>query len=289
MLDSLDTLTGILDMMPDAIIVVDGKGRIAFANTAVGDQLGYRPEELQWQSLDCLIPQSYRAQHRSDVMAFREHGKPMIMTHRPVVFGLNRAGEEIPVSISIANFDIAGERYSIAVIRDGGDVQSEITQVTQQAETDALTGIANRLRFSQKVAETIAASRPFGLLFLDLEKFKPFNDRYGHDVGDRVLQIVAGRLQAMVRTQDLAVRLGGDEFVLVFDELQDKAVLEQRAAAVAESVARNFHIGDLTGSIGVNIGAALFPRDGNSEDELLRLADRNMYRAKQSGQAYYIE
>ncbi len=275
--------------MPDAIIVVDGEGRILFANAGVQDQFGYTPEELCKQSLDCLIPESYRRQHRADLAGFREHGKPRIMTHRPVILGLDKAGEEIPLSISIANLEIEGGTYSIAVIRDGGDVQSEITQVTHQAETDPLTGIANRLRVSHQLESAIAADRPFGLLYLDLEKFKPFNDRYGHEVGDRVLKIVASRLQAMVRMNDLAARLGGDEFLLVFDQLRDRDILEQRATAVVEGITRDFHIGDLTGAIGVNIGGALFPRDGESENDLLRTADRNMYRAKQSGRAYCVE
>ncbi len=289
MLKSLVPLTSILDMMPDAIIVVDGDGRIRFVNAGVHELLGYTPGELQRQSLDRLIPETYRARHRSDFAAFHEHGRPTIMTHRPVVYGLNKAAEEIPLSISIANLELEGERYSIAVIRDGGDVQSEITEVTYQAETDPLTGLANRIRFSQTMTAAIVAGRPFGLLFLDLEKFKPFNDRYGHDVGDRVLEIVASRLQSMVRAQDLAVRLGGDEFLLVIDQLQDSDTLEQRAVAVAEGVTRDFHIGDLIGSIGVNIGGALFPRDGSSEEEVLKVADQNMYRAKKSGRAYCIE
>lgn len=289
MLDALVTLAGILNVMPDAIIVVNGEGRIVFANAAVQDQFGYTAGELQRESLDCLIPVAHRRQHRSALAAFREHGKPMIMTHRPVVYGLDKAGDEIPLSISIANFELEGEKYSIAVIRDGGDVQSEITQVTHQAETDPLTGIANRLVVSQKLESAIAAARPFGLLFLDLEKFKPFNDRYGHEVGDRVLQIVASRLQAMIRTNDLAARIGGDEFLLYLDQLRDNVILEQRAVAVAEGVTRDFHIGDLIGSIGVNIGGALFPRDGSSEEEVLKVADQNMYRAKKSGRDYCIE
>lgn len=289
MFQSLLPLTGILDMMPDAIIIVDGDGRIMFANAAVIDQFGYTPGELQRKQLERLIPESCRAQHRFDFAEFREHGRPTIMAHRPVIYGLNKDGEHIPLSISIANLELDGELYSIAVIRDGGDVQSEITEVKYQAETDPLSGLANRLRFSRKVAAAIGDDRPFGLLFLDLEKFKPINDHYGHDAGDSVLKIVASRLQSMVRAQDLAVRLGGDEFLLVFDALQSRDTLEKRAATVAESVTREFHVDKLIGSIGVNIGGALFPRDGNSEEALLKVADRNMYHAKQSGKAYHIE
>ena len=288
MKDTLLALSDLLNMLPDAVVIVDDKGRITFANSPIEGLLGYTPEELEKQPLDRLIPKNYRADHKTHLARFREHGQPMAMGDRPLVYGLDKSGIEIPISVSIANLDLDGERFSIAVMHDSGEVQSEITQVTSQAETDLLTGIGNRLRLSQKLQTAIEKSRPFSLLFLDLEKFKPFNDNYGHEVGDKVLQIVARRLQALVRSEDLAVRLGGDEFVLFLDGLIDTGILEQRAAAVADSVARRFHIGDLSGAVGVNIGGATFPRDGRTEHNLLKTADRNMYQAKQAGIPYKI-
>jgi diguanylate cyclase (GGDEF)-like protein/PAS domain S-box-containing protein len=288
MKDTLLALSELLNLLPDAIVIVNGKGRITFANTQIEGLLGYTPEELEKQSLDRLIPKTYRAEHKAHLARFREHGQSMAMGDRPLVYGLDKAGNEIPISVSIANLDLDGERFSIAVMHDSGEVQSEITQVTSQAKTDLLTGIGNRLRLSQKLQTAIEKSHPFSLLFLDLEKFKPFNDNYGHEVGDKVLQIVARRLQALVRSEDLAVRLGGDEFVLFLDGLIDTRILEQRAAAVADSVARRFHIGDLSGAVGVNIGGATFPRDGRTEHNLLKTADRNMYQAKQAGIPYKI-
>jgi len=129
---------------------------------------------------------------------------------------------------------------------------------------------------------------PFGLLFLDLKKFKPFNDNYGHEVGDQVLQIVAQRLQAQIRSDDLVARFGGDEFVVMLDGLVDIELLEQRAAKIARSLTRPFHIGDLSSSVGVNIGGAMYPRDSETEDGLLKVADQNMYRAKQSNVDYFV-
>lgn len=288
MKDTLLALSDLLNMLPDAVVIVDGKGRITFANVHIEGLLGYTPGELEKESLDRLIPKNYRAHHKTHLARFREHGQPMAMGDRPVVYGLDKSGDEIPISVSIANLDLDGERFSIAVMRDSGEVQSEITQVTSKAETDLLTGIGNRLRLSQKLESAIEKSRPFSLLFLDLEKFKPFNDNYGHEVGDKVLQIVARRLQALVRSEDLAVRMGGDEFVLFLDGLADTGILEQRAAAVAYSVARRFHIGDLSGTVGVNIGGATFPRDGSNAHDLLKTADQNMYQAKQAGIPYKI-
>jgi diguanylate cyclase (GGDEF)-like protein/PAS domain S-box-containing protein len=288
MKDTLLVLGDLLNVLPDAIVAVDGTGRIVFANAQVYGLLGYIPDELEGQPLGYLIPKTYRTEHKSHFAKFRDHGKPMPMGDRPLLYALHKSGSEMPVSISIANIDLDGELYSFAVIRDCGDLNSEITNVTFQAETDALTGIGNRLRLSQELQTAIEKSCPFSLLFLDLENFKPFNDDYGHEVGDKVLQIVAKRLQALIRSEDLAARLGGDEFVLFLDGIDDTEILEQRALAVADSVIQPFHIGDLSSVVGVNIGGAIFPRDGGSERELLKVADQNMYQAKQAGILYKI-
>ncbi|MDH3764123.1 MAG: GGDEF domain-containing protein, partial [Gammaproteobacteria bacterium] len=171
---------------------------------------------------------------------------------------------------------------------DSVRLHSEITQANVQAETDVLTGIGNRLRLSREMQAALAATRPFGLLFLDLKKFKPFNDNHGHEVGDKVLQIVARRLQAQIRQQDLAARIGGDEFVVMLTGLASVERLEQRAINIARSLNQPFHIGELSSSVGVNIGGAIYPRDSESEDGLLKVADQNMYRAKRSGLDYYL-
>jgi diguanylate cyclase (GGDEF)-like protein len=123
-------------------------------------------------------------------------------------------------------------------MREGGEIHSEITQVTAQAETDLLTGIGNRLRLSRTIQAALAASSPFDYMFLDLKKFKSFNDNHEHETGDKVLQIVAGRLQAQIRSEDLAARLGGDEFVVMLDGLDDIELLEQRVAKITRSLTR---------------------------------------------------
>jgi cyclic di-GMP phosphodiesterase Gmr len=288
MKDTVLVLGDLFNVLPDAMVVVDGAGNIVFANAAVRVLLGYEPDELLEQPLGCLIPERQRETHSRHFEKFRARGKATAMGARPLLNALHKSGSEVSISISIANLDLAGRRYSVAVMRDSSELQSEITDATFRAETDALTGIGNRLRLSREIRAALAASRPFGLLFLDLEKFKPFNDDYGHAIGDQVLQVVARRLQAQIRLKDLAVRLGGDEFVLVLDGLVDTDLLEQRAIAVAASVSRPFHIGELSAAVGVNIGAAIYPGDGETEDEILKVADQNMYHAKLSGVPYHI-
>ena len=281
-------LDDLLNILPDAIVVVDAAGRIKFANDSIRELLGYDPDELTDRMLDCLIPKSYRNEHWAHFAKFQKQGERIAMGDRALVYGLCKSGEEKPVSVSVANIHLDGEKFSIAVIRDSSELHSEITQITIQAETDPLTGLANRLGLSHALKSAIKKSRPFSLLFLDLEKFKPFNDTYGHEVGDKVLEIIARRLQALIRSRDLAVRMGGDEFVLVLAGLVDRSALNKRAEVVAKSISRPIHIGDISDVVGVNIGSAQYPRDGKTEEELLKVADDNMYKAKQRGLFYKV-
>lgn len=288
MKETVLVLCDLFNVLPDAIVVVDGAGMIVFANATVSGLLDYSVDELVGQPLNCLIPENYRRAHESHFARFYDRGKPTSMGARPLLSALHKSGRETPVSISIANLDLDGERYSVAVMRDGGEIHSEITQATAQAETDILTGIGNRLRLSRAIQAARAGSSPFGLLFLDLKKFKPFNDNYGHEVGDQVLQIVAQRLQAQIRSDDLVARFGGDEFVVMLDGLADIELLEQRAAKIAKSLTRTFQIGDLSSAVGVNIGGAMYPRDSETEAGLLKVADQNMYRAKQTDADFHV-
>jgi diguanylate cyclase (GGDEF)-like protein/PAS domain S-box-containing protein len=288
MKDTVLVLGDLFNVLPDAIVVVDGAGMIVFANAAVSGLLDYSADELTGQSLNCLIPENYRMAHEAHFAKFYDHGKPTSMGARPLLSALRKSGKEIPVSISIANLDLDGERYSVAVMRDSGRLHLEITQATVQAETDVLTGIGNRLRLSHAMQAALADSQPFGLLFLDLRKFKPFNDNHGHEVGDKVLQIVARRLQAQIRHQDLAARIGGDEFVVMLAGIASVELLEQRAVGIGRSLNQPFRIGELSSSVEANIGGALYPRDSETEDGLLKIADQNMYQAKKAGHDFYL-
>ncbi len=289
MTSSLSNVADLFDVLPDGVIVIDALGRIALANTAACRLLGYAADELAGQPLGQLIPESYRKQHERRVAQFRESGQPRAMGSRPVLYALAKSGKEVPVSISIANIDLAGGRFSVAVLRDAALVRDQLRAAVAQAETDPLTGLGNRLHLSNRMQTALAAARPFGLLFLDLRHFKQFNDEHGHKIGDDVLRLVAKRIQALVRARDVAVRFGGDEFVILVDLMSDPRLLASRASAMVESIEQPFRIDGLSGRIGINVGGAIHPRDGNTEEELLALADRNMYRAKRSEQPYCID
>ena len=159
-------------------------------------------------------------------------------------------------------------------------------QVRRQADLsayaalhDALTGLPNRALLQQEVDAALADRRPFALLLLDLDRFKPVNDTHGHEAGDEVLRVVATRLSAAVRPTDVVGRLGGDEFALLLHDARDVGALVRRLQAL---VAVPVDVGDAAVTVGASVGQAMGPCDGSSFAALLRVADEGMYRGKRA-------
>ena len=164
-------------------------------------------------------------------------------------------------------------------------------QIRHLAMHDPLTGLANRrlLRDFFEVASASARRNGHSLavLYLDLDNFKPVNDSFGHEWGDMVLCEVAGRLRGVLRRGDIIARVGGDEFVVLLSELK----YSQNAGDVAEQIIGTVEephmIEGRPHHIGVSIGVAFFPDDGETLDSLMYRADQAMYRVKDSGKAAF--
>lgn len=287
--DAVGALAAVLGVLYDGAIVIDAEQRIVFANEAAERMFGYAASELRGAPLEILVPPRFRPRHTAACREFMGAGRPMMMGARPILQGLRRSGEEFPVSISLSTFDAADRRYAIALVRDATTISSTLGEATARAETDPLTGLGNRLALSQRLHEELEdAQHGFALLYLDLCGFKPFNDRYGHAVGDRVLQIVAERIRTAIRRKDLATRIGGDEFVVVLPGVSHPALLESRAGIIADHICRPFSADGVAGRVGVSIGGVIAPPSGAKEAELIDLADKAMYEAKRRGIRYWM-
>lgn len=155
------------------------------------------------------------------------------------------------------------------------------------AHQDPLTGLANRSLFSDRLKQTLALSlrtkTRFALLYLDLDRFKPVNDQFGHGVGDVLLKAVASRLQDCVRGADTVARIGGDEFVGLLRGIDSSESALHVAEKMRASLGMPFVIEGQTIEIGCSIGVAIFPDHGQTEIELSRKADSAMYHAKIKG------
>lgn len=163
--------------------------------------------------------------------------------------------------------------------------------VQHQATHDVLTGLPNRLLFTEFVHQQLSichrTGAPLSVLYFDLDGFKPVNDRHGHATGDELLHAVATRFKASMRASDIAARLGGDEFaaILVDSGLEDAAMI---AATLVEKLSAPYQLGSLTIEISVSIGVAAYPESAATAETLFERADDAMYEAKMQGKRRYV-
>lgn len=201
-------------------------------------------------------------------------------------------GTTFSVEASVTALEFNGEWQIFATFRDITERKLAEQRVREASLHDMLTGLPNRALFFEYCDRLLAAAKRShsrgALLFIDLDRFKPINDRYGHETGDRVLQEVGRRLVAATRHEDLAGRLGGDEFVILLPHLEAG---QHRASIVAQhvvdTISRPFHVGVLELSISPSIGISFFPEHATDVSALIHAADLAMYQAKQSGRANY--
>ncbi|WP_158253743.1 sensor domain-containing diguanylate cyclase [Chromobacterium alticapitis] len=159
-------------------------------------------------------------------------------------------------------------------------------QLFHLANHDRLTGLANRNLFYDRLQHAISrvdrSGKRLALLFLDLDRFKPVNDTYGHVAGDRVLQLIAARIQEVVRDEDTVARIGGDEFVILMEDVESNREADKVASRLQQAIQQPYQVEQHRISVGVSIGTAYYPEDGLLIDELLAVADRKMYGNKQA-------
>jgi len=159
------------------------------------------------------------------------------------------------------------------------------------AHYDVLTKLPNRTLFADRFTQAIARSKRNKTLlavgFLDLDGFKPVNDTYGHDTGDKILIEVAARITATIRENDTISRHGGDEFSLLLSDLTSLNQCEQAMKRLHQEISKPYLISDHTIVIGASSGFTIYPLDSGEPETLLRHADQAMYQAKQAGKNCY--
>ncbi|HSC01985.1 MAG TPA: diguanylate cyclase [Solirubrobacteraceae bacterium] len=164
-----------------------------------------------------------------------------------------------------------------------------LDEMTHQAMHDQLTGLANRLQFTERLRDALDRAHenlhPVTLLYLDLDGFKPVNDEFGHDVGDQLLVAVAKRMAACTRSEDTVARLGGDEFAVLIDSQTAAGDAEEVSDRLAAALTEPFMIDGHRLRLGASIGRAVYPIDAETPDGLLRCADAAMFEVKRDSRA----
>ncbi|MCU0920395.1 MAG: EAL domain-containing protein [Burkholderiaceae bacterium] len=281
----------------EGLLIADADLRVLDVNPAYTQILGTTRQELIGSVPPMLRPSPpdplVRQQRLLMWSALRSTG-----SWRGEVVERRRNGEAcaLQVTISTVNDADGRVRYHVLVISDITEQRQQRDRLERQAHFDELTRLPNRARLMEMLAEAMTAADADGYLltvcYLDLDRFKPVNDRFGHAAGDRLLVELAGRLRSALRSNevwsDAAGRLGGDEFVLL---LRATTMEESRLAVerVLRVVAQPYVIDPNVDPVQVtaSMGATVYPIDRSDADTLLRHADHAMYGAKQAGRNGY--
>lgn len=175
----------------------------------------------------------------------------------------------------------------LGMVRDITREKASQERLWHQAHHDSLTGLSNRSLLHEHLAQALRrAQRNTGrvaLVVCDLDGFKPINDRMGHDAGDVVLVAVAQRLREGVRESDVVARVGGDEFVLLLENVQDADAVNGICLKLLDRFEEPVEVNYESVRIGLSLGVAIYPEDGEDAETLLQHADQAMYQSKQAG------
>ena len=272
-----------MECASDAILIVDADGATLFANAAFERCFGYGREGLaEAGGLPAVLVDM--ANSAALAQAFR-NGEPW-QEEADVVAG---DGRVLPLLIRVSTIrDDQGAGFgSVVICTDLTDRRQAEARIQHMAHYDWLTGLPNRVFFRERLNAAIAQAahegRGFAVLCLDLDRFKAVNDTLGHPAGDRLLQLAALRLQAVVREGDTVARVGGDEFTLIQLGISQPDQAMQLAERLIQALAEPFDLDGREAQIGASVGVALAPLHGTDPDRLLGFADVALYEAKSQG------
>ncbi|MFA6760479.1 MAG: diguanylate cyclase [Sulfuricurvum sp.] len=264
----------------DGMMICDKKGTILRVNRAFEKITGYQNGEAIGKNAVILKSNMHDDEFFASIQkSVRENGSWV-----GELWNMGKNGESYPQLLSVTKIidSRSSEAYYLSVFSD----LSSIKELIYHANHDFLTGLANRVQLEAYMQNLITTSRSessgFGVFYLDLDRFKPINDTYGHDVGDEILKMVAQRVRQNIRKEDFFARIGGDEFIVLIKDVQSREVLGSRARKIIDALRGSFIVGELQLSVGISIGIAIFPHDGGGADELIKHADSAMYFVKQN-------
>ncbi len=283
-----------LNSIGDGVLTTDTLGNVTYLNRVAEEMTGWPWQDASGRPLAevfNVIDGATRQPVRSLAQQAVQQDEIVSLDVHSVL--IRRDGYEAGIEDSAAPIHDRHGRVvgAVLVFHDVSDSRATALKMSHQAQHDFLTGLPNRLLLTDRLTQAIALSRRHGnkvaLLFLDLDRFKRVNDSLGHMIGDKLLQSVAQRLTACVRTSDTVCRLGGDEFVVLLSEIEHVEAATQCAEKLLAAVAVPHPIGGHEVQVTVSIGISVCPDDGRDAEAMLKNADTAMYHAKKMGRKNY--
>jgi len=262
-------------------LVGDTEGRVIFFNAAFEAQRGITLADWVGRPLAELFGPHDHAR-RARLIAAALAGET---NHLDLTDAGEREGRSVDVQYAPLRVQSGQIEGVIGIEIDVTEARREQARLRLASQTDALTQALNRAGFEEGARRLLAApgGQLLALLYLDLDKFKPVNDEYGHPTGDALLKAVALRLRHALRPGDLVARLGGDEFAVLLPQLHEAGDAATVSTKLLQALSTPYHIGELVLEIGVSIGYVVAATGGASLETLVASADASLYEAKRAG------
>ncbi|MBT8348491.1 MAG: EAL domain-containing protein, partial [Sulfurovum sp.] len=284
-----------IQQMQESVMTTDMKGFITSWNKGSEVLLGYTADEVMGKHISLLYPNDASETFATYISTLLKNGE-----YRSTLTHMKKSNDPVLINLSLSllrdnkggPIGIVGYLQDITERQKAEDALLEQKEILRyQAHHDALTDLPNRVLFSDRLEQGIKKGKRhkqgLALFFIDLDKFKHINDSLGHGVGDKVLKIVAKRLENILRKEDTLARLSGDEFTVIMEELkrpEDASLLAEKILqTLTEAIFIDEHILYVSGSIGIS----LYPQDAVNAESLLKYADTAMYKAKEEGRNNY--
>lgn len=271
--------------------------RFSYLNKSAEDNIGYTLNQLQ-----CMTPIDIKPEF--NFQSFTEKLNPLFVNDTQMVvfdsYHKRQDGSLYDAEARVQLMNIAGKKVFVAIVMDitqrkliERDLLNQKARLEHMATHDALTGIYNRALFYNQFEKAIKDSNrtnyKVGILFIDLDNFKDINDTYGHIAGDLTLKEFVERIQKLIRETDTFARHGGDEFVILLEHIQSEENMNMVAHKICQLASEPYLFDKYPFDVTVSIGGALFPDEGKTVDQLIQIADQNLYQSKSSGKnSYYV-
>jgi diguanylate cyclase (GGDEF)-like protein/PAS domain S-box-containing protein len=304
----------IRDMMVDSIIIIDHQGIIKEFNKSAEKIFGYSGHEIIGKNVDLLMTSADKNQHDQYIDNYLLTGRTKIIGVGREIIAKRKDNTTFFADLSISKLDsdkngpplfvgtlhdVSGRKENeLQLLQIQNDLEHRVKLrteelananilLTQQANFDALTGLANRYLFFDRLRQAIAQAKrrdySLAIFFVDLDGFKNVNDSCGHDAGDEVLKKIAMRLEQHLRDEDTVSRIGGDEFAIILNSVIDIKHVKMVAEKIINTINQPLNITDNDIPMSASIGISFYPENNTDPDILLKQADIAMYKSKDKG------
>lgn len=281
-------LESILDNAAEGIITIDVSGHVETFNSAAQTLFGYSADEVVGKNISMLVPEPHRSMHDQYLDTYKKQDQESVIGLMREVTAQRKNKSTFAMSLKVSEMILNGQRHFTAVVEDISARKALIQNLRNLAEHDSLTGLYNRLYFSEELEKIVSKklrgdNNTIALLYIDLDNFKYINDTMGHLAGDQLLVEVGSILKSNTRESDLLARLGGDEFAVILFRPDSMHILDA-AERFRKSIEEYMFLCEgKTVNVGCSIGVATLDDSILDKDQLFSRADIACSEAKKRG------